>query len=294
MTTPPVSPRLRAWRRRMTLIRVLACTPALTLVAFVLIAPVGWLSWLSVRDPSGFTLRHYTRMLANPGYAASLETTLEVAALVTLLSGMLGYPVALLLARLRGWQARLVLVIVLLPLWTSLLVRTFAWLVLLQRHGLINSTLLALGLVDAPLALVNNLTGTVIGMTHVMVPFVVLPVTAALQAVDPLLFRAAQSLGANRWRAFWGVVFPLSLNGVLSGATLVFVMSLGFYVMPSFLGGGSLRMWSNRIQTNIEVYPDWGAASALGVVLLTVTVAVLVLSRRLMTLVLARGADARA
>jgi putative spermidine/putrescine transport system permease protein/spermidine/putrescine transport system permease protein len=174
------------------------------------------------------------------------------------LSGVLAYPVALLLARLSGWRARIVLVIVLLPLWTSLLVRTFAWLVLLQRHGLINSTLLSLGVIDAPLGLVNNLTGTVIGMTHVMVPFVVLPLTAALQAVDPLLYRAAQSLGANRWRAFRGVVFPLSLNGVLSGATLVFVMSLGFYVMPSFLGGGSLRMWSNRIQTNIEVYPDWG------------------------------------
>ena len=85
----------------------------------------------------------------------------------------------------------------------------------------------------------------------------------ALQAMDPLLYQAAQSLGANRWRAFWGVVFPLSLSGVVSGVTLVFVMSLGFYVMPSFLGGGSLRMWSNRIQTNIEVYPDWGAASAL-------------------------------
>ena len=294
MTTPPGSPRLRAWRRRMTLIRVFACAPALALVAFVLVAPVGWLSWLSVRDPNGFTLRHYTRMLANPGYAASLETTLEVASLVTLLSGVLAYPVALLLARLNGWRARLVLVIVLLPLWTSLLVRTFAWLVMLQRHGLINSTLLALGVIDAPLALVNNLTGTVIGMTHVMVPFVVLPLTAALQAVDPLLYRAAQSLGANRWRAFWGVVFPLSLNGVLSGATLVFVMSLGFYVMPSFLGGGSLRMWSNRIQTNIEIYPDWGAASALGVVLLTVTVAVLALSWRLMKLVLVRSADAPA
>jgi putative spermidine/putrescine transport system permease protein/spermidine/putrescine transport system permease protein len=294
MTTPPASPRLHAWRRRRTLIRVLACGPALALVAFVLIAPVGWLSWLSVRDANGFTLRHYARMLANPGYAASLETTLEVAALVTLLSGVLAYPVAVLLARLSGWRARLVLVIVLLPLWTSLLVRTFAWLVLLQRHGLINSTLLALGVIDAPLALVNNLTGTVIGMTHVMTPFVVLPVTAALQGVDPLLYRAARSLGANRWRAFWGVVFPLSLNGVFSGATLVFVMSLGFYVMPSFLGGGSLRMWSNRIQTNIEVYPDWGAASALGVVLLTVTIAVLALSWRLMKLVLVRSADAPA
>ena len=249
----------------------------------------------AVRDSNGFTFRNYSRMLVNSGYASSLETTLEVAALVTVLSTVLAYPVALLLAGLRGWQARLVLAIVLLPLWTSLLVRTFAWLVLLQRHGLINSALLTLGIIDAPLALVNNLTGTVIGMTHVMTPFVVLPVTASLLAVDPVLHRAAQSLGANRWRAFWGVVFPLSLSGVVSGVTLVFLMSLGFYVMPSFLGGGSLRMWPNRIQTNIEVYPDWGAASALGVVLLMVTVAVLTLSWRLMALVLARGgADARA
>jgi ABC-type spermidine/putrescine transport system permease subunit I len=289
-----MTPRLRA-KRRDTQIRILACVPALMLVAFVLIAPVGWLSWLSVRDSSGFTFRNYSRMLVNLGYASSLETTLEVAALVTVLSTVLAYPVALLLARLRGWRARLVLAIVLLPLWTSLLVRTFAWLVLLQRHGLINSTLLTLGIIDAPLSLVNNLTGTVIGMTHVMTPFVVLPVTASLLAVDPLLYRAAQSLGANRWRAFWGVVFPLSLSGVVSGVTLVFVMSLGFYVMPSFLGGGSLSMWSNRIQTNIEVYPDWGAASALGVVLLIVTITVLVLSWRLMALVLARGgANARA
>jgi ABC-type spermidine/putrescine transport system permease subunit I len=289
-----MTPRLRA-NRRDTQIRILACVPALMLVAFVLIAPVGWLSWLSVSDSSGFTFRNYSRMLVNSGYASSLETTLEVAALVAVLSTLLAYPVALLLARLRGWQARLVLAIVLLPLWTSLLVRTFAWLVLLQRHGLINSTLLTLGIIDAPLALVNNLAGTVIGMTHVMTPFVVLPVTAALQTMDPLFYQAAQSLGANRWRAFWEVVFPLSLSGVVSGVTLVFVMSLGFYVMPSFLGGGSLRMWSNRIQTNIEIYPDWGAASALGVVLLIVSVAVLTVSWRLMALVLARGgADARA
>jgi ABC-type spermidine/putrescine transport system permease subunit I len=288
------SPRRRA-SRRITQLRLLACAPALILVAFVLIAPVGWLSWLSVRDASGFTFRNYSRMLVNSGYASSLETTLEVATVVTVLSTLLAYPVAFLLARLRGWQARLVLAIVLLPLWTSLLVRTFAWLVLLQRHGLINSTLLTLGVVQEPLALVNNLTGTVIGMTHVMTPFVVLPVTAALQAIDPLLYRASQSLGANRWRSFWDVIFPLSLSGVVSGVTLVFVMSLGFYVMPSFLGGGSLRMWSNRIQTNIEVYPDWGAASALGVVLLVVTIAVLTLSWRLMALVLVRGgADAGA
>ena len=184
MTTLTSSPRLRGKRRNMQ-IRILACVPALTLVAFVLMAPVGWLSWLSVRDSNGFTFRNYSRMLVNSGYASSLETTLEVAALVTVLSTVLAYPVALLLARLRGWQARLVLAIVLLPLWTSLLVRTFAWLVLLQRHGLINSTLLTLGIIDAPLALVNNLTGTVIGMTHVMTPFVVLPVTAVAAGPRP-------------------------------------------------------------------------------------------------------------
>jgi putative spermidine/putrescine transport system permease protein len=280
MADAPPASRRRAWQ-------LAACLPAVALVGFVLVLPVGWLFWLSVHDHAGFTARNYLRMVVNSSYSASLQTTLWVAALVTLCAVLLAYPVALFLARLRGWQARLVLIVVLLPLWTSLLVRTFAWLVLLQRHGLVNSTLVRLGVIDAPLALVNNLTGTVIGMTHVMVPFVVLPVCAALRAIDPQLPRAARSLGANGARVFRDVVLPLSLHGVLSGATLVFVMSLGFYVMPAFLGGGGLQMWSNRIQTNIDVYPDWGAASALGVVLLVLTVIVLAASRRLMRVALA-------
>ena len=273
------APYRRAWPLTATL-------PALGLVGFVLVLPVGWLCWQSVYDQHGFTARNYMRMAANSSYAASLQTTLTVALLVTLFAVLLAFPVALWLSRLSGWRARAVLIVVLLPLWTSLLVRTFAWLVLLQRHGLINTALVAAGVVDEPLALVNNLTGTVIGMTHVMVPFVVLPVHAALRAVDPLLVRAARSLGASGLRAFRDVLLPLSLHGVVSGATLVFVMSLGFYVMPAFLGGGGLQMWSNRIQTNIDRYPDWGAAAALGVVLLLLTVLVLALSRRLVRAVL--------
>jgi putative spermidine/putrescine transport system permease protein/spermidine/putrescine transport system permease protein len=263
------------------LVRSLSCLPALGLVLFIVVAPVGWLFFLSVRDDQGFTWRHYQRMLDNPGYATSLSTTLLVSAIVTVLSAVLAYPVAYFLRSLRGAAARIVLIVVLLPLWTALLVRTFAWLVLLQRHGLVNNLLVAAGAIAAPLELVNNQTGTVIGMTHVMIPFMTLPLLAAMEAIDPALIRAAESLGASRTRAFWGVFFPLSLPGLLAGGVLIFVMSLGFYVTPAFLGGGRVLMWSMKIETSIDRYTDWGAASALGVVLLLITLAILWAGRRL-------------
>jgi len=159
---------------------------------------------------------------------------------------------------------------VLLPFWTSLLVRTYAWLVLLQRHGLINEGLSALGLIDAPLELVNNFTGVLIGMVHVMLPLFVLPTYAAMRDVDPNLMRAAASLGAGRWFAFRSVLLPLSASGILSGAAVVFVFSLGFYVIPAVLGGGHVNPLSIRIDRTLSIFQDWGAASALGVLLVFV------------------------
>jgi putative spermidine/putrescine transport system permease protein len=253
--------------------------PALALILLVVVAPVGWLFALSFRDDHGFTLRHYARMIDNPGYALSLETTLVVSAIVTLLSSLLAYPIAYFLRSLRGGAARLGLVVVLLPLWTALLVRTFAWLVLLQRHGLVNSLLSDIGVIEAPLELVNNTTGTVIGMTHVMIPFMVLPLLASMRAIDPRLLQAAESLGAGRTRAFWTVFFPLSAPGLLAGGVLIFIMSLGFYVTPAFLGGGRVLMWSMKIETSIDRYTDWGAASSLGVVLLLIVLAILAAAR---------------
>ncbi len=170
---------------------------------------------------------------------------------------------------------------VLLPFWTSLLVRTYAWLVILQRKGLINTWLQDWGLIDAPMKLVHNQTGTVIGMTHIMLPFMVLPLYAAMKSIPGDLMRAASNCGASPTKAFWQVFFPLSLPGLAAGFTLVFVLCLGFYVTPVLLGGGRVQMWAMRIETNVAVYFNWGAASSLGVALLLVTLVILYFANRL-------------
>ena len=173
------------------------------------------------------------------------------------------------------------MVAVLLPLWTSLLVRTYAWLVLLQRRGLINNWGIELGLWDEPLALVHNLAGTLIGMVHVMLPFLVLPLYSAMRAIDRNYLRAAANLGASPLRSFWLVFFPLALPGLSAGVLIVFILCLGFYVTPAVLGGGKVIMVSSRIANDIEIFFNWGAASALGVVLLVLTALLILGTARL-------------
>ncbi len=253
--------------------------PALILVTLLVFLPVGWLFWLSVIDGGELSLIHYRR-LADATHFRIFYVTFEISILVTVLALLLGYPLAYLMSQLPPRWAGICLIFVLIPFWTSLLVRTYAWLVLLQRRGVINQTLQDLGLIDAPLRLVHNYTGTVIGMLHIMLPFMILPLYAALRTVDPNYMRAASNLGAGPVRAFWTVFFPLSLPGVFAGSLLVFILSLGFYVTPALLGGGRVMMVSMKIQQNAGLYFDWGAASALGVVLLVVTLFIFwVLSR---------------
>jgi putative spermidine/putrescine transport system permease protein/spermidine/putrescine transport system permease protein len=174
------------------------------------------------------------------------------------------------------------MIAVLLPFWTSLLVRTYAWLVLLQRQGLINKWGMSLGLWDEPLALVHNLTGTLIGMVHIMLPFLILPVYGSMRAIDRDYLKAAANLGAGPVRAFWTVFFPLSLPGLSAGAVIVFILCLGFYVTPAVLGGGKVILISNRIANDVELFFNWGAASALGVVLLVLTMLFLLLASRVL------------
>ena len=253
--------------------------PALALVTLLVFLPVGWLFYLSVIDAGELSLIHYRR-LADATHFRIFYITFEISILVTVLALLLGYPLAYLMSQLPPRWAGICLIFVLVPFWTSLLVRTYAWLVLLQRRGVINQTLMDLGLIDAPLRLVHNYTGTVIGMLHIMLPFMILPLYASLKTVDRNYMRAASSLGASPVRAFWTVFFPLSLPGVLAGSLLVFILSLGFYVTPALLGGGRVMMVSMKIQQNAGLYFDWGAASALGVVLLVVTLFIFwVLSR---------------
>jgi putative spermidine/putrescine transport system permease protein/spermidine/putrescine transport system permease protein len=173
---------------------------------------------------------------------------------------------------------------VLIPFWTSLLVRTYAWLVLLQKKGLINNIALDIGLISEPIKFVHNTTGTLIGMVHIMLPFLILPLYANMRSIDKDCLKAASSLGATPTRAFWTVFFPLSLPGLTAGLLIVFVLCLGFYVTPAILGGGRVIMAAMKISSNIELYFSWGAASALGVVLLVITSIILFIASKLVSM----------
>jgi putative spermidine/putrescine transport system permease protein/spermidine/putrescine transport system permease protein len=255
-------------------------SPALLVVALVVFVPVGWLFWLSFFDQTGATFANYQRLLDNVAYYKIFQTTFVLSAVVTLVTILLGYPLAYLLSQLSRRAALVGLALVLLPFWTSLLVRTYAWLVLLQRNGLINTLLIKLGLIDQPLGLVYNFTGAVIGMVHIMLPFLVLPLYASMKTIDPLLPRAAMSLGASPRAAFFTVFAPLTLPGLFAGSLLVFIYCLGFYIAPQVLGGGRVNMVAMKILENATTYFNWGAASALGVVLLAVTLAIFYLVGR--------------
>jgi len=282
-TTRPNARGLRrdAFQERLALISLAA--PALLIVVVTILVPVGWLFWLSfTADDGSLSLEHYRRMLEHPSYARTFRITFEASALTTAICIALGYPLAYVLSGLPRRIANLCLIGVLLPFWTSLLVRTYAWLVLLQRRGLINTWGMELGLWDEPLPLVHNLTGTVVGMVHIMLPFLVLPVYGSMRAVDRDYLKAAASLGAGPVRVFWAVFLPLSLPGLLAGSLIVFILCLGFYVTPAVLGGGKVIMVSNRIANDIEIFFNWGAASALGVVLLIATLLLLALASRML------------
>ena len=160
-------------------------------------------------------------------------------------------------------------------IWTSLLVRCYAWLVLLQRKGIVNTWLTDLGVIETPLRMMHNFTGTTIGMVHIMLPFMVLPLYGSMKAISGDYMRAASSLGASPVKAFWQVFVPLSLPGLAAGVIIGFVLCLGFYVTPALLGGGRVMMWSMQIERNVTYHSDWGAASALGVVLLVMTLGIL-------------------
>jgi putative spermidine/putrescine transport system permease protein len=205
-------------------------------------------------------------------YGTLFLRTLFMSVCITLNCILLGYPVAWILANLPARTANLLMILVLLPFWTSLLVRTSAWKVMLQQQGVINDTLVWLGLVadDSRLALINNQTGTIIAMTHILLPFMILPLYSVMQTVPPSYLRAAKSLGATNWTAFWRVYFPQSVPGIGAGSILVFILSIGYYITPEIVGGTTGTFISNRIAYHISSSLNWGLAAALGAILLAV------------------------
>lgn len=247
---------------------VVLAAPALLFMAALFAWPV--LRMLSQAVADG-TLEPFERAALDDLYLSVLIESLEIAAWVTMISLVLAYPVALWMSRAGRVGLALGLFCLMLPFWTSVLVRTYAWMVLLGRNGIVNRTLLEYGIIGGPLPLLHNLTGVLIGMVHVLLPYLVLPIYAALLRIDPSLEQAAEGLGAPRWRAFLRVTLPLSLPGVIAGCALVFTISLGFFITPALLGGGQVIMIANLIEEQVRQFLDWPFAAALSAILLAVT-----------------------
>ena len=257
----------------------LIALPALLLIAVCFVLPVGNILRLSFMEPvAGFG--NYAHLATESLYGRIALTTLRISVLTTIIVVALGYLVAYVIAqagpRLRSW----LLLIVLVPFWMSVLVRAFAWILLLQREGLLNSALLSLGLIQQPLSLLRNETGVLIGMVHYMIPYATLPLLSSMLAIDPRLMAAARACGAGPVRTMWRIFLPLSLPGLAGATILVFVLNLGFLVTPALLGGGKVLMVAQYIQFGINETLNWGIATALATSLLALVLISLVVASR--------------
>ena len=287
----PVDPRMRRLyvRRQVALFGLLL--PALLLLLVLFVYPIARLLVTSVYDQGTFTLEHYQRIVQVDLYLRVMRTTFTIALQVTAICLLLGYPLAYFLSTLQARTARLLLILVLIPFWTSILVRTYAWMVLLQRQGVVNRWLIELGLIDEPLRMMYNRIGVLVGMVHVLLPFMVLPTFAVMRGIDRDLIRAAQNLGATPLQAFLRIFLPLSLPGVAAGSLLVFILALGFFITPALMGGRTDIMIAQLMEDQIRTQLNFPFAAALGTVLLAVTLVIFVIYNRLLGLDKIFGGD---
>jgi len=258
--------------------------PVVVFLVVFFLAPLVTMSLRSVTDPPDAGLSNYVKFFDQAANLRVLANTFWIALLSTVTCLVIGYPFAYLMTIVPGRVAGLLLIAVLLPFWSSLLVRTFAWQVILRDTGIINGFLLGIGVVEEPVTLIRTTLGVIIGMSHILLPFMVLPIYAVMRRIDPEFGRAAANLGASPWRAFVRVFVPLTLPGVLAGALLVFVLALGFYITPALLGGLRDQMISQLIVQQVQQALDWGSASAMAVLLMAITFAILFIASRVVHL----------
>ncbi len=242
----------------------------LAFLLLLFVYPVARFLLISVE---GGSLAHYDKALFDGLYLRVLTDTFRIALVVTALTLVLGYPVAWFLVSAPPRWATVGLVFLILPFWTSVLIRTYAWSVILGRNGVINRALLDSGAIDEPLRLLNNEIGVLIGMVHVLLPYMVFPLYAVMRRQDATLLLAARGLGASGPQTFARVFLPLTVPGILAGTTLVFVLSLGFFITPAILGGGKVMMIAVLIEQQIRGLSNWPFAAALSAVLLAAALA---------------------
>lgn len=252
--------------------------PLLLFMLAVFILPIVLMLARSVTQPE-WTIEHYQNLIETSVYLRVLGRTLRIAVITTVTCAVLGYPLAYWMRGLSPQRQVLATALVVLPFWISILVRTYAWIVVLGNAGVVNRILLDLGLVGAPVAFLYNEFGVIIGTTNVLLPFLVLPLFAAMVRIDDRLLHAAESLGASRSTVFRRVFFPLSLPALAAGSILVFILTFGFFITPAILGGGRVPMVANALDLLINQFARWETAAALSTVLLVVTLACFAVSR---------------
>jgi len=262
---------------------LLLLLPALLLMALVFLGPIAWFIGGALAELGGPAeiWEEAAAVLGSRAIIATIVTTNWIAFLVTCLTLLVGYPVAYALSRAKGLTFTVILVCILLPYFTSVIVRTYAWMVLLGRNGLINQALLGLGIIDEPLQLMYNRAGVLIGMSYVLLPYMVLTLYSAMKAVDPRLLEAAEGMGASPLAVFVKVFLPLTLQGVVAGALIVFILGLGFFITPALMGGPRDIMIAMLIEREIELMLNWPVAALMTLVLLAVTLALYAVYHRI-------------
>ena len=254
--------------------------PVLIFLCFIYIYPIVRMLSQSFMDPD-FTLKHYSEIMHSTVYYKVFFLTFKISVVVTLFCLFLGYPIAYLLANVPQKISNILTLFVIIPLWTSILVRTYAWMVLLGRKGVLNQLFINIGLIETPIKMMHNTFGVYVGMVQILMPFMVLPIYSVMRGIDRNLITAAYSRGARPTRAFLEIYLPLSLPGIVSGSTLVFIIALGFFITPALLGGIKDVMISMFIERQVNDFLNWGMASALSVVLLFLTGMVFFILKRM-------------
>ena len=258
--------------------------PLLVFLTVAFLVPLLLMIVRSVTDPPGTGLANYETFFGSDANIRVLGNTFYIATVCTIACFLVGYPYAYLMSIVPSRVAGLLLIFVLVPFWSSLLVRTFAWEVILRDTGLINSVLRSLGIIQEPLPLIRNTFSVILGMSQILLPFMVLPLYTVMQRIDPELTRAAANLGAPPFAAFRRVFVPLSFPGIAAGALLVFVLALGFYITPTLLGSPRETMISRFIADQVQQRLNWGLATAMAVILMVLTFAVLAIASRFVKL----------
>ena len=249
--------------------------PALLMLGLVFLLPLVlfFVRTLFVEVPASDLPGLFTDVLTSRSMQIAMVTTLWISVLVTMVTLLLGYPVAFYLANRQGWRLALVMFCIVVPYFTSVIVRTYSWMVLLGRNGIVNQVLLGAGLVGQPLPLLYNSFAIVVGMAYVLLPYMILTLYAAIRAIDPSLPRAARALGAGPFMVFRRVTLPLSWHGIVSGSLIVLILGIGFFITPALMGGAGNVMVAMLVERSIEITLDWQSAAVMSLVLLVATLA---------------------